>query len=100
MTFPSGTATAQLISVLHDIPPPGTSRSDDSVRHRRGYRAIDAEEDCEPDNVAFEAGEEAQDQEERDLVRKDGWLALGSSFLASAFMTVPNFFLSDSVFLL
>lgn len=88
LAFPSGTATAQLISVLHDIPPPGTGRSDDTLRHRRGYRALQSEENGQSEEVTIESIEEEQSQEERDAVRKEGWLALGGSFTASAFMTV------------
>ncbi|EEB96846.1 hypothetical protein MPER_03943, partial [Moniliophthora perniciosa FA553] len=39
LTFPSGTATAQLISVLHDLPPPDTIRQPpglfDQVEYQR-----------------------------------------------------------------
>ncbi|KAL5525508.1 hypothetical protein ACEPAG_6844 [Sanghuangporus baumii] len=92
LAFPSGTATAQLISVLHDIPPPGTSRADDSLRHRRGYTAIRSEDEPRVDEVAIESAEDEPSQEEREVIRRDGWIALGGSFMASALMTLFAYF--------
>ncbi|THH08926.1 hypothetical protein EW145_g2371 [Phellinidium pouzarii] len=91
LAFPSGTATAQLISVLHDVPPPGTRRSDDSIRHRRGYTVLQAnDEEHDTEEATYEDREEREEQ--RDAVRKDGWLALGWSFSASALMTLMAYF--------
>lgn len=91
LAFPSGTATAQLISVLHDIRPE-MNRSEDSLRHRRGYRVIDTNDEEVPDASDVNEIEEEQNQEERDAVRRDGWVALGSSFIASALMTLFAYF--------
>ncbi|KAI5118103.1 hypothetical protein M0805_005210 [Coniferiporia weirii] len=94
LAFPSGTATAQLISVLHDVPPPGVNRSDDSLRRRRGYSALQANDEGQSDGAApYMPEEDVEDRaEERDAVRKDGWLALGWSFATSSLMTLMAYF--------
>lgn len=97
MPFPSGTATAQLISVLHDIPPPGARRADESLRHRRGYTIVRSEEDPHSDGVVIEGPEDEPSQEEREVVRKEGWIALGGSFALSALMTVIFSLLSPQI---
>lgn len=71
--------------MLHDLPPPGTGVQDDSFRRRRGYIAV-RDNDGGPVDEVLE--EEEQNAEERDAVRKEGWLALGWSFSASALLTV------------
>lgn len=86
MAFPSGTATAQLISVLHDVPPPGARRQNGSLRQRRGYTVIQDGEEGSVEEAIEE--EHDRDAEERDAVRQGGWFALGWSFAASALMTV------------
>ena len=70
--------------MLHDIPPPGRDRRDESLTQRRGYVAIRDEEE---DTVEEEDNRESED---REAVRKDGWLALAWSFSASAVMTVRS----------
>ncbi|TDL14427.1 OPT oligopeptide transporter [Rickenella mellea] len=91
LRFPSGTATAQLIAVLHDIPPPGSS-----ARRRKGYRALSANEDIDiPDTVNPEEAAASNNDsydEERETVRQEGWTTLGWSFLASAVMTLTSYF--------
>lgn len=98
LTFPSGTATAQLISVLHKLPPPDTS-----VRQRKGYRQLDPEEDTTvtneaPDVPTIENDEETEDTSIRETVQHDGWRSLSWSFVASGSMTVrrhpPRLYLS------
>ncbi|KAG2131318.1 OPT oligopeptide transporter protein-domain-containing protein [Suillus clintonianus] len=91
LAFPSGTATAQLISVLHRMPPPDTT-----LRRRSGYRAIDTEElrdstavTDEPENHQ-EAAED--DFDEREVVQREGWEDLLLSFLASGAMTLAAYF--------
>ena len=86
LAFPSGTATAQLISVLHRMPPPDTS-----VRPRRGYRALDTEEAAQPEPATpIAEGEvvEVVDDREPEVVEQEGWAALIWSFLASGAMNV------------
>ncbi|KAF8206364.1 OPT oligopeptide transporter [Mycena galopus ATCC 62051] len=84
LAFPSGTATAQLIAVLHKMPPP------DTTRRRVGYIAIDDEET----NV-----HRAEDQVDDDTppayentVQSHGWHALTSSFAASGALTFFAYF--------
>lgn len=69
--------------MLHDIPPPGRDRRDESLTQRRGYVAIRDEEDTVEE-------EDNRESEDREAVRKDGWLALAWSFAASAVMTVRS----------
>lgn len=81
------------------MPPPGSVGSEDSLRHRPGYRALQqssgsrvVEEDfAENQQVVLgdtEDSEERIEQEERETVRREGWRTLGVSFSASAGMTV------------
>lgn len=91
LAFPSGTATAQLISVLHQIPPPDTSGN---ARQRRGYRELDTEEAegyLDPDTPSMPPAE--QDVEEpvaAEIPAQESWGALIYSFAASGIMTVSN----------
>lgn len=87
LTFPSGTATAQLISVLHKMPPL------DTLHKRKGYTALDSEDAADSElaqepreGVAAEVEEE--DEEVKEIVDNEGWSALGWSFFASAALTV------------
>ena len=88
LAFPSGTATAHLISVLHKLPPPDTS-----VRRREVYHHDDDEEDR---NMSQEApiAEETPEQSatEREIVEHQGWHNLLWSFAASAILTVSFVF--------
>ncbi|KAH7884304.1 OPT oligopeptide transporter protein-domain-containing protein [Phlebopus sp. FC_14] len=93
LAFPSGTATAQLISVLHRLPPPDTS-----LRRRSGYRALDTEDTVDVTTVVEEEVDiaadvaEAEAEEEREVVQQEGWLDLAYSFLASGAMTLAAYF--------
>lgn len=88
LTFPSGTATAQLISVLHKLPPPDTT-----IRQRRGYRQLDTEEDTTTVNEdqTAENDEETEDVNVRETVQHDGWRSLSWSFIASGSLTVRRY---------
>jgi uncharacterized oligopeptide transporter (OPT) family protein len=91
LAFPSGTATAQLISVLHKLPPPDTS-----VRRRKGYSAVNTVDvDDEAPRASGEANEtylSETDSREREIVREEGWQALSWSFIASSVMTLTAYF--------
>lgn len=94
LPFPSGTATAQLINVLHKLPPPDTT-----VRQRRGYRELDTEADNEEVNSIEEEEEvvpshahEHENDEEREIVEHDGWNSLVWSFGFSAFVSLAAYF--------
>ncbi|KAF8558162.1 OPT superfamily oligopeptide transporter [Imleria badia] len=94
LPFPSGTATAQLISVLHQLPPPETS-----LRRRSGYRALDTEDIASHTNlidgvsIVTQDGVDAMEgADERELVQKEGWADLIYSFLASGLMTLAAYF--------
>ncbi|KAG2340741.1 OPT superfamily oligopeptide transporter [Suillus weaverae] len=91
LAFPSGTATAQLISVLHRMPPPDTT-----LRHRSGYRTIDTEDLIHPTAITDEPEnhqEAAEDDfDEREVVQREGWEDLLLSFLASGAMTLAAYF--------
>jgi uncharacterized oligopeptide transporter (OPT) family protein len=75
LVFPSGTATAQLISVMHRVPPPGK----DPGRTTDGYAHLHTEEDPP-----------ATDTVEHTPPLKNGWKLLSWSFLSSAFITVQS----------
>ncbi|KIK97777.1 hypothetical protein PAXRUDRAFT_135640 [Paxillus rubicundulus Ve08.2h10] len=93
LAFPSGTATAQLISVLHQLPPPDTS-----LRCRSAYRTLETEEMAnhtalidEVDTVTLNM-DEPEVHDERDVVQQEGWMDLVYSFLASGVMTLAAYF--------
>ncbi|CCM06802.1 uncharacterized protein FIBRA_09102 [Fibroporia radiculosa] len=87
LAFPSGTATAQLISVLHRIPPPDTS-----VRRRRGYQAIEADEEAERPAIESVDHADITDLDEPEVIAQEGWGALIWSFAASGAMTLAAYF--------
>ncbi|KAJ7126931.1 oligopeptide transporter [Mycena epipterygia] len=79
LAFPSGTATAQLIAVLHKMPPPDTT-----IRRRVGYIAVEEDDHRTEDEV-----DEAPVAES---VQSEGWHALTSSFAASGALTLIAYF--------
>ncbi|KAF7294517.1 Oligopeptide transporter [Mycena kentingensis (nom. inval.)] len=91
LAFPSGTATAQLIAVLHEMPPPDTT-----IRRRVGYTAIEAEDLSVHPIVRDEdeVGEETPlyNTAAPENVQSEGWRALGYSFLASGALTLFAYF--------
>ncbi|KAI0325098.1 OPT oligopeptide transporter [Cubamyces sp. BRFM 1775] len=88
LAFPSGTATGQLISVLHQLPPPETN-----VRRRRGYNALASSEEDESIAYAAEAQEtDALQAPETEVAEQEGWSALSWSFAASGVMTLAAYF--------
>ncbi|KAF8806996.1 OPT superfamily oligopeptide transporter [Phlegmacium glaucopus] len=88
LSFPSGTATAHLISVLHQLPPPETS-----VRHREGYHQDDEERsrDIAAETPVAEGIREA-DVTEREIIEHEGWHDLLWSFAVSGFLTLSAYF--------
>ncbi|KAJ2922549.1 hypothetical protein H1R20_g14535, partial [Candolleomyces eurysporus] len=90
LPFPSGTATAQLISVLHQLPPP------DTVRHRRGYREVDHEESEDAveaiAEVPAQEQQTAEEDNERDIVQHEGWHDLAWSFGSAGALTLFAYF--------
>ncbi|KAI0648829.1 OPT oligopeptide transporter [Trametes meyenii] len=88
LAFPSGTATGQLISVLHQLPPPDTN-----LRQRRGYNALANSDDDETVTYAAEAREtDTLSPPEAEVAEEEGWGALSWSFAASGAMTLAAYF--------
>ncbi|ESK94674.1 oligopeptide transporter [Moniliophthora roreri MCA 2997] len=88
LTFPSGTATAQLISVLHDLPPPDTA-----LQQRRGYRQVDTENtDTHPVPPPVDETTPLEPNFEGDSAPKAGWRELLWSFVVSASLTLVAYF--------
>lgn len=108
LVFPSGTATAQLISVLHRTPLQNHPGSDDPTngflrkRIRRQYSEYEAL-DTEDLSGQYQQGSEDEDahqhtdgldvtmqdeDDRREKLLQVGWTVLGWSFSASAFLTV------------
>ncbi|KAK0193877.1 OPT oligopeptide transporter protein-domain-containing protein [Armillaria mellea] len=87
LAFPSGTATAHLISVLHKLPPPETS-----LHRRPGYERIDDEEVPEPSNSVVDQEEVALVVHEQEVVQNSGWQTLLWSFASSGIMTLSAYF--------
>ncbi|KAF5327668.1 hypothetical protein D9619_004869 [Psilocybe cf. subviscida] len=93
LPFPSGTATAHLINVLHKLPPPDTT-----VRHRHGYQHV-GDEDAEglpapssPATPLIAEEDEVEDSNERELVEHQGWTDLVWSFAVSGSLTLAAYF--------
>ncbi|RDB26268.1 hypothetical protein Hypma_006613 [Hypsizygus marmoreus] len=94
LKFPSGTATAHLISVLHKLPPPDTT-----IRNRRGYSQVDPEDNTRSiENmpglsvIDNDEADEENDETEREIVEHEGWQSLAWSFGASGFLTLFAYF--------
>ena len=101
LAFPSGTATAQLISVLHRKPLPGTA-----LRNRRAYSHLGPVDTSRGDYQAIPSADlvdsqfqhseglvdeaDIDDDQEREEVHLEGWSMLGWSFAASAGLTVSR----------
>ncbi|KAJ6619816.1 OPT oligopeptide transporter protein-domain-containing protein [Mycena sp. CBHHK59/15] len=84
LAFPSGMATAQLIAVLHQMPPPDTT-----IRQRVGYIAVDVEDtDADRSEDLINADEPSAPE----TVQSEGWHALTSSFVASGVLTLAAYF--------
>ncbi|KAH9959654.1 OPT oligopeptide transporter [Russula dissimulans] len=91
LAFPSGTATARIISVLHkmpstdsELPPPPPPRL--------GYSSLnqhDGESSPSPDV----AGDSLEDEgETTDVIRTEAWPSLAWSFLSSSLLTLIAYF--------
>lgn len=78
-------ATAQLIALLHEIPPPSQTLSATSQAgaYRRLPRTADGSDVRNSDD-----GLRPIKAEQNEVMGSDGWRALGWSFLLSGFMTV------------
>ncbi|KAI0667830.1 OPT oligopeptide transporter [Trametes maxima] len=88
LAFPSGTATGQLISVLHQLPPPDTN-----LRQRRGYNALASSDDDATITYAAEAQEtDTLNPPDAEVAEEEGWGALSWSFAASGAMTLAAYF--------
>ncbi|KAH7106261.1 OPT superfamily oligopeptide transporter [Auriculariales sp. MPI-PUGE-AT-0066] len=94
LAFPSGTATAQLISVLHQKP---LSKPDGLIQRRNGYEAVASEDP----NTEYQRSRtilvdhedtEADEEEQRDLIKSEGWTDLLWSFGASGLLTLVAYF--------
>ncbi|KAJ7158695.1 OPT oligopeptide transporter protein-domain-containing protein [Mycena filopes] len=81
LAFPSGTATAQLIAVLHKMPPPDTT-----MRRRVTEGYLPVEEAIHPTE------DDADDVPVSETVQSQGWQALTSSFAASGVLTLASYF--------
>lgn len=86
LPFPSGTATAHLISVLHQLPPP-----ESNLRQRRGYQHIENGEEITINEATINdmvSENEEEVEHEREVVEHQGWHDLIWSFAASGLLTV------------
>ncbi|KAG8984932.1 hypothetical protein FRB90_005045, partial [Tulasnella sp. 427] len=89
LVFPSGTATAQLISVMHRQPPPKIDGAS-SLRRRpvpQGYTQLAAEENAQPI-----AQEDQVPEDDVPVELENGWALLGWSFLSSGALTLLAYF--------
>ncbi|KAG8744162.1 hypothetical protein FRC10_010731 [Ceratobasidium sp. 414] len=104
LVFPSGTATAQLIAVLHEKPDDvedteraGGYGSDSRITRRRGYEALPTEDSIAATQTSQApdiAGSEDTDVEhglyQHDILHS--WRILGTSFAASSLLTLSSYF--------
>ncbi|KAH9058338.1 OPT oligopeptide transporter protein-domain-containing protein [Lactarius vividus] len=84
LAFPSGTATAQVISVLHKIP-----LTNSGLRSRHGYSPLNLQDE-EPPSLP-DSADDRQDPE-IEVVQHEGWSALTWSFLTSGILTLAAYF--------
>ncbi|SNX84480.1 related to Iron transport protein 1 [Melanopsichium pennsylvanicum] len=106
LTFPSGTATAQLIGVLHNKPlvaqPRSTHANGLGVRPRREY-SVDPQAGQDTERSALlsnqdRAHNEADDNDEEEISNSQvdsskGWRALAWSFSGSAGFTILSYYM-------
>jgi hypothetical protein len=85
LTFPSGTATAKVISVLHGMP-----STSSGLRPRHGYSPLVEEEQDEETSSSPDIAGDSEDpgSQTNELVRNHAWFTLLWSFLASSVLTV------------
>jgi len=91
LKFPSGTATAQMIRVLHKQPPiTEDEHLAEQVEDRRSLLFHDelAAQNNEPTDVLKYA-----DEEKDRILWRHRWIALGGSFLSSGILTLLCFFI-------
>ncbi|EPQ28628.1 uncharacterized protein PFL1_03931 [Pseudozyma flocculosa PF-1] len=98
LAFPSGTATAQLISVLHKVPL-AADRLKTATPSTNGLRRRDTERARTSDeNTRLLSGDEADDgaastsEQDQVLRGNEGWKALMWSFSGSATFTIVSYF--------
>ncbi|RSH95296.1 hypothetical protein EHS25_000383 [Saitozyma podzolica] len=90
LVFPSGTATAQLIALLHKIPPPGEALGTGVSRaYRRLPRA--SRSVSPPGEEEREAAASTEDRKDAEVMTVAGWWALGWTFAASGILTFISF---------
>lgn len=97
LVFPSGTATAQVIGVLHGKPLMGAAdgaAAPSGVRRRRRALASAREEVDEEDAVSGHGGSGKPIEAER-VVDRQAWTALMASFALSGGYTVRSAFMSN-----
>ncbi|KZT51742.1 OPT superfamily oligopeptide transporter [Calocera cornea HHB12733] len=95
LPFPSGTATAQLISVMHNEPPPASLRRRHVPSPQGDYSALPPSS-ADPEVPETPEQAQASEREERAQLAKDasqGWRALGWSFAASGALTLAAYFM-------
>ncbi|EIW67040.1 hypothetical protein TREMEDRAFT_64906 [Tremella mesenterica DSM 1558] len=89
LVFPSGTATAQLIALLHKAPPPSRGFATPTVAYRalsRSSRSLSRERGINGEQAANNHKEK-----EQDIMGGSGWWVLGISFAASGGLTLLSF---------
>jgi len=92
LKFPSGTATAQMIRVLHKQPP--ITEDEDLAEKVEDRRSL-----LFHDELAAQTGEPVDvlkynDEEKDRILWRHRWIALGSSFLSSGILTLLCFFIT------
>lgn len=92
LVFPSGTATAQIIAVLHkvDLPQEGATGE---VKKRAGYRLLGEDEERQEVSEAEDEDERVEgvaegEESTQEKIDRQGWVALSLSFALSASYTV------------
>ncbi|WVR09100.1 hypothetical protein IAU60_006162 [Kwoniella sp. DSM 27419] len=91
LVFPSGTATAQLIALLHKMPPPAQDTKRSAGTYRRLPRTSrSASPPIDRGVVEREAHAESVEKD-GEAMGGDGWWALAWSFVASGALTVLSF---------
>jgi uncharacterized oligopeptide transporter (OPT) family protein len=83
LAFPSGTATAQVISVLHGMPSTGSG-----LRSRHGYSPLDQQDEETSPSPDIAGDSQDPGSQTSEFTQNHAWFSLLWSFLVSSMLTV------------
>jgi OPT family oligopeptide transporter len=87
LAFPSGTATAQVISVLHGMPSTGSG-----LRSRHGYSPLDQQDEETSPSPDIAGDSQDPGSQTSEFTQNHAWFSLLWSFLVSSMLTLMAYF--------